>query len=532
MRSVFAIIVLLMLAMAPADVAAQTRRSATTVKKERQDATRRISQTRKQIEENSKLMRSRVNALNSLQADIDTKNASIAALQKKIAVIDRDIKQASDSIAALSADVDKLRGSAAKSVRQARSMRQSMTTASLIFSAKDFNELMKRVGYLKQLDKSRNAKTRSLRGSLDLLESKKVRLDSLRGRQSRALASLSQEQKQLAARQAEMEIMVTEIKKNGKALERELAQRQSQAQQLDMELDRIIAEEQRLAQIEEQKRQEAERQRKLEQERIEAERQLALQRERDEAKAREEKAAQEAAAQKELADAKLTKEQKKQAKKERKEQEREAKKRREEIRKKEDERQKELRRQRDNKELAAKTPAPTPPSLAAASAKDAEARPAAAAKASSVKATNYTPAQLSAAFAKNKGAMIFPVEGSHRVVSRFGRTTHASLSKVQLDNSGIDIETAKNANARAIFQGTVTSIFHLDGYHNIVMVRHGEYLTVYANVVDLAVRKGDQVQPGQAIGRVWADPDDDDRSILHFEVRKERQKLNPLDWVR
>lgn len=83
-----------------------------------------------------------------------------------------------------------------------------------------------------------------------------------------------------------------------------------------------------------------------------------------------------------------------------------------------------------------------------------------------------------------------------------------------------------------MFDGTVSYIFRMDGYQNVVMVRHGSYLTVYAHIDGLSVRKGDKVKAGQAIGSIFSDPTNSGRCTLHFEVRNEREKLNPLQWVR
>jgi septal ring factor EnvC (AmiA/AmiB activator) len=83
-----------------------------------------------------------------------------------------------------------------------------------------------------------------------------------------------------------------------------------------------------------------------------------------------------------------------------------------------------------------------------------------------------------------------------------------------------------------VFDGTVSSVFFMPGYQNIVIVRHGEYLTVYAGLGSLSISKGSKVKAGSDIGTVYSDPDDGGRTVLHFEVRREREKLNPLDWVR
>ena len=139
---------------------------------------------------------------------------------------------------------------------------------------------------------------------------------------------------------------------------------------------------------------------------------------------------------------------------------------------------------------------------------------------------------LSGSFASNKGRLLFPVAGQYRIVSGFGRTKHPRVPGLEIQNSGIDIEAGGEAHARAVFDGEVTSVFRIDGYQNIVILRHGEYLTVYAGLDQIAVRKGDKVKASQRLGHIYSDPDDGGRSVLHFELRHERTKLNPADWVR
>ncbi len=133
-------------------------------------------------------------------------------------------------------------------------------------------------------------------------------------------------------------------------------------------------------------------------------------------------------------------------------------------------------------------------------------------------------------FADNKGKLPFPVAGKYRVISKFGRQPHPSLPKVEIENSGIDIETSPGAAARAVFDGKVSAIFKEDGYNSIVMVRHGSYITIYAGIDNVNVKTGDKVKAGQTIGKVNVDAS---RGIpvLHFEIRNERNKLNPSAWL-
>lgn len=140
--------------------------------------------------------------------------------------------------------------------------------------------------------------------------------------------------------------------------------------------------------------------------------------------------------------------------------------------------------------------------------------------------------QLTGSFSANKGRLLFPVSGRYKIVRQFGRQPHPTQRHVVTDNSGIDVEVPAGTTARAVFAGTVSAIFRQDGFNTIVMLRHGKYLTVYAGLADCAVRQGQNVKAGQQLGSIYSDPSDNNRTILHFEVRDERRKLNPTLWVR
>ena len=145
-------------------------------------------------------------------------------------------------------------------------------------------------------------------------------------------------------------------------------------------------------------------------------------------------------------------------------------------------------------------------------------------------ATAESTRQLSGSFESNKGRLLFPVNGQYKVVRTFGRQKHPQLPHVVIDNSGIDIEVAKGGTARAVFEGKVSAIFKQPGFGTIVMVRHGQYLTIYANLAEINVKNGSKLKQGQTIGRVARG--DDGQAVLHFELRKEKQKMNPLNWVK
>lgn len=143
-----------------------------------------------------------------------------------------------------------------------------------------------------------------------------------------------------------------------------------------------------------------------------------------------------------------------------------------------------------------------------------------------------TERKLSGSFSANKGRLLFPVGGSYRVVRGFGKQQHPDMRFVQTDNSGIDIEAKPGTGARAIYAGRVASVMQYPGCNNIVIVRHGDFYSVYSNLGALNVKIGDDVNAGQRIGTIFSDPAEDNRAILHFELRRGSTKLNPMEWVR
>lgn len=139
--------------------------------------------------------------------------------------------------------------------------------------------------------------------------------------------------------------------------------------------------------------------------------------------------------------------------------------------------------------------------------------------------------KLSDDFAGNRGRLPFPVSGRYTVVSRFGEQQHQELKYVRMNNNGIDLQVQPGTEARTIFNGVVTRVFVVPGYNNSVIIRHGNYLTVYANLSEVYVKAGDKVTTRQPIGRIFSDSEDGNTTILHFQLWKEKTKLNPLPWL-
>lgn len=140
--------------------------------------------------------------------------------------------------------------------------------------------------------------------------------------------------------------------------------------------------------------------------------------------------------------------------------------------------------------------------------------------------------KLAGSFAQNKGKLPAPITGPYSITRRFGVQTHSGLHHVRVDNNGIDLQGGSNAEARAVFDGEVTAIFVMEGYNNSIIVRHGNYLTVYSNLTTVYVSKGSKVKTGQSLGKIYSDPELGGATELHFQVWKERTKLNPELWLR
>ena len=135
---------------------------------------------------------------------------------------------------------------------------------------------------------------------------------------------------------------------------------------------------------------------------------------------------------------------------------------------------------------------------------------------------------LNGSFQANKGRLPMPITGSYFISAHYGQYNVEGLRGVQLDNKGINITGQQGAQARSVFAGEVTAIFSLGGMQNVI-VRHGSYMSVYCNLANCAVKRGQKVSARQLLGRVATDASGN--CTLHFQLRREREKLNPEPWL-
>ena len=481
MKKVLLIIGLVIVCLVSFSEGGAKQRTSKNVRQQQRVTEQKIKQTDAEIKENTRQLKSKLNDLNKLQAEAQTINASITQLQASIDSLAVVAKAANDSIKVLDGKLSELQRVFADILRKSRRNRSAMSNLAFIFSSESFTQALRRANALKQFTRWRQRKVDQIIGVKALLDERRRYVDSLMVQNRELAMRLSMRHAELSQRTTEANNIVTSLKGKERDLKKILKEQQRQAKELDRELDRIIKEEQRKALLEEQKRKqrEEEERKKREEER--------KKRAEEERRAKAEK---DAKAQK--PDKSATPDDTKSTKKS------------------------------DTKKPDTKKPDAKKPDAKKPDAKKADTK-------------EPTPA-LSSDFAANKGRLPYPVN-PHTIVRRFGVQPHAVNKNVVTDNAGIDIQSSRGATVKCVFDGEVSAITLPDGYNTVVMIRHGRYVTIYANLGSISVRTGDKVKAGQSIGTVYVDATDNDRSILHFEIRKivtvdNITREDPEKWLR
>ncbi len=137
--------------------------------------------------------------------------------------------------------------------------------------------------------------------------------------------------------------------------------------------------------------------------------------------------------------------------------------------------------------------------------------------------------ELSSTFSANRGRLPWPCDRGF-VSGSFGEHAHPVLEHVKVKNNGIDILTDQGSAVKSVFGGKVSRVMSLSSLNNVVIIRHGEYLTVYSNLDEVSVRDGQEVSVRQVIGKVHANSGEQ-KSELHFELWRGKVIQNPEEWL-
>lgn len=132
-------------------------------------------------------------------------------------------------------------------------------------------------------------------------------------------------------------------------------------------------------------------------------------------------------------------------------------------------------------------------------------------------------------FKRNKGKIPYPVERGIIGIG-FGDNEVEGLRGSSVNNIGIDLYSAPGTKVRAVFEGEVKGVFFILGANYNVLIRHGEYLTLYQNLTNVRVKTGDKVLTKEVLGDAFVDGDED-IAKMHFEIWREKEILNPELWL-
>jgi septal ring factor EnvC (AmiA/AmiB activator) len=462
------------------------------------------AQVRQQIKEQERRLRANEQDVKKRLQNLMVINNEIADKRRTIDIIRGDINRLDGNIHVLQAhlkvldhELDERKQRFLKSMRYMHRNRSFQSQMMFIFSAKNFSQMYRRMRFVREYAAYQKAQGEAVEAMQAQVAEAFEELNTSKRQKNDLLYRGEQEKKSLESKQVEQEKVVNSLKKQQKTIISIIDKQKKRDAELNAQIDRLIAEEiaraKARAEAEAKRKAEAEAARKRAEElaRKKAEAEAAARenaRRIAEAKAREEKAKAEA-----RAAAKKSAEEKAAA-------ERAA---------------REAEKARLAAERKAKEEAKTREKEVAAAKKSAE----------KVYTVSSEDLRLNGNFESNRGRLPMPVTGSYQIVHHFG-TNHVTDVKghVTLDKKGIDIKAQPGSSVRCIFDGEVSAVFGYSGT-TVVIIRHGNYLSVYCDLASVSVSRGQKVSTRQTIGRLGSE------GVMQFQLRRGNEKLNPEGWL-
>lgn len=470
----------------------QHKETAAEVKKHQEAALREIKQTKEKISVNDAEMKRNLAQLSKLQEEIDISTKKVNVLNGKVNSLGERISSLETSISEGKREVERLRAEYLKAVKKMRVSRKNTSVLAFVFSADNFNQGLRRLRYLKQFSRWKDARSKEINVKVARLEDEARQLEDARATQAEALSKQRQAAARLETQRTRQNAIVADLRAQGAALQAHLSKKQAEANTLKSRVAALIAEEERKAAEEKRRKEEA-----AAREAAKAEK-AAADAARQEAARNKNKEVQQPSV-----PAVKTPEDKPKPKKETKPRQEPKPKAQKETKPKKEKKPKKEEKSQSTAKPNAEKPKPAAPESAGDNG-----------------------------FASHRGSLPRPVDGTFRVTGRFGRHALPELPDVMYDNPGIDVEVAPGAPVKAVYGGKVSGVYMISGFGNVVIVSHGNYYTVYGNLASPTVKAGDTVQQGSVVGSVAPDPGDSSHGELHFEVWKNREKLDPLGWIR
>ncbi len=436
------------------------------LKNQQANVQKKIKEQERQLNANKAEVKKRLGNLVALGGEITQHRKVIDGIAAEIAQLDNDIRMLENQLATLEKQLQDRKDKYVRSVRYMAQNRSIQDRLMFVFSADNLAQMYRRMRFVREYAAYQHVQGEMVKEKQAQVEAKRTELDRIRADKNALLAKSQQEQAALESKQAEQQKMVKTLERQQKTIQAVIAEQRKKDAALNAQIDRLVAEEVARAKA----RAEAEARERAAKAEAEAKRraaELARKQEEAEAKARE--------LERRAAQAKTDEE-------------------RRAIEKKA-----QVERERADREIAAAKTAAS--NAAAASTED---------------------LKLSGTFERNKGRLPMPCSG--RIVNHYGLYNVDGLKNVQLDNKGINILAGAGAAVSAIYDGEVSAVFSVSGSRG-VMVRHGQYISVYFNLASVNVQKGQKVSTRQTIGTV------DSGKILQFQLRKGTAKLIPEAWL-
>ena len=444
------VLLILLLMCVPMLLLAQSNKRIKELEQRRTTLQKQIAETEELLKTTNRNVGSQLNGLNALTGQIEER-------RRYIDNINTDLLEVDSELVILDQQLDTLKQSLAeKKRRYEASLKYLYKNHSIqeklmfIFSAETLSQTYNRLRYVREYATYQRLQGNEIIRKQAEVTQKQEELQSVRDEKIRLLAERASEKRKLEAQEQQAQQVIKDLRTKQKGLQDEINKKRREANQLNNQIDKLIAieiENARKRAEEEARREAAEAKKKAE----------------EEAKAK--------AAENKTADATTTK-------------------------------------------PATTTPATKPTTTAK----------------TEVYTMSKADRELSSDFASNRGKLPMPITTSYIIVSHYGQYNVAGLRNVTLDNKGIDIQGKPGAQARAVFSGKVAAVFQLNGLFN-VLVRHGSYISVYCNLSKSDVKQGDDVSTRQVLGTIYSDASDNNRTVLHFQLRREKDKLNPEVWL-
>ena len=426
------ILIICLMAVVAVTSVAQSSKKVKDLQKQRKEALQSIAKTDKELKTTKKSALQSLHQLNKLTAEITKHKEVIAALNAEISNINKQERKINETISRLEKDLNAKKEAYAKAIRGIAGRNSGYETLMFVFSSNSLNQSYRRIRYLREYSAWRKKEAIKISEQQAELEKKKAELAKTRSEKNAMLGKRTDAANKLKQKEKSQKEVVEDLKKKEKELQKELNAQRKQAAALNRRIEQLIAEEARKA-------------------------------------AEEARRAAEAAKKATNADKK--------------------------------------------------------------SGKNASAGEVRKSQTKGGYAMTKDELELSNSFSQNKGRLPMPLSGKYMIVGHFGQQQHQELKYVQVNSSGIDIQTTPGTTARSVFNGVVTCVFVMPGYNSSVIIRHGNYLTIYSNLSEVFVKAGDKVTTRQSIGRIYSDPEENNRTVLHFQLWKETTKLNPEPWL-